>query len=167
MSSYLEDPPRVVVPAATNRVRSKSRRSERGLDSVYKFLYNTGVTSEGSRSRIKWEGNSQAEIRSWPKDVRQDFGLELNRLDNHEDPLDSKSLGKGLHELRNEDKNFWYRLLYALHSGWIYVLHCFTKKTNKITDHDLKVASERLKKVKQRSDPPFEAPDVTGEKENA
>ena len=125
------------------------------------------MTSEGSKSRIKWEGDSQAEIRTWPKGVREDFGLELNRLDNHEAPLDSKPLGKGVHELRDEDKDFWYRVLYALHAGWIYVLNCFTKTTNKIPKAELNLAHDRLKAVKNRKDRPYEEPEVTEEKESA
>jgi phage-related protein len=124
------------------------------------------VTSEGSKSRIKWEGDSQAEIRSWPKSVREDIGLELNRLDNHEAPLDSRPLGKGIHELRDEDKDFWYRLLYALHAGWIYVLNCFTKTTNKIPKAELDLAHDRLKAAKQRNDTPYAA-EVTEEEESA
>jgi phage-related protein len=110
------------------------------------------MTSEGSKSRIKWEGDSKREIRSWPDDIRQNLGLELDRLDNHEDPLDAKPLGKGISELRDQDKDFWYRLLYALHSGWIYVLHCFKKKTNQTPQSDLKLAEDRFKKVKERKD---------------
>jgi phage-related protein len=51
------------------------------------------MTSRGSKSRIKWEGDSNAIIRSWPADVRQDFGLELTRLENNEEPLGSKPMG--------------------------------------------------------------------------
>ena len=123
------------------------------------------MTSRGSKSRIKWEGNSQEEIRSWPKDVRANIGLELHRLDNHEEPLDSKSMGKsmpGVHEIRDQDANFWYRLLYGLYSGWIYVLHCFTKKTAKTSKVDRKIALDRLAAVKRRNDPPAQK-----EKENS
>ena len=137
------------------------------LDSLYKNLYNWTVTSEGSKSRIKWEGDSQAEIKTWPKDIRADIGLELDRLDNHEEPLDSKPLGKGISELRDEDKDFWYRLLYGLHAGWIYVLHCFTKTTNKIPKGDFDLAHDRLKAVKNRKDLPYAEPEVTEEKESA
>lgn len=111
------------------------------------------MTSKGSKSRIKWEGDSQKEIRSWPKEVREDIGLELHRLDNHEAPLDSKPMGKvlpGVSELRERDKDFWYRVLYALYSGWIYVLHCFKKKTNETAQNDINLAKERFARVKSR-----------------
>jgi phage-related protein len=123
------------------------------------------MTSEGSKTRIKWEGDSNKEIRSWPEEVRQNVGLELHRLDNHEEPLDSEPMGKsapGISELRDEHMGVWYRLLYALHAGWIYVLHCFKKKTNQTPQHDLELAQKRLKLAKQRNDQPFA---VDGEEE--
>jgi phage-related protein len=116
------------------------------------------MTSEGSESRIKWEGDSNKEIRKWPKDVRQNIGAELDRLDNHEEPLDSKPMGqsaRGISELRDEHMGVWYRLLYAFQYGWVYVLHCFFKKTNQTSQGDLNLAKERLKAVKARKDEPF------------
>jgi phage-related protein len=115
------------------------------------------VTSKGSKSRIRWEGDSNQVIRGWPEEVRQNFGGELTRLENHEEPLDGKSMGKslpGVHELRDEDKNSWYRLLYYLRSGWIYVLHCFTKKSNQTSLADIRLAKQRLAAVKQRDESP-------------
>lgn len=113
------------------------------------------MTSPGSKTRIKWEGNSQKEIRSWPKGARENLGNDLSRLENHEDPLDSKPMGKslpGVHELLDEDKDFWYRVLYKLDSGWIYVLDCFKKKTNKTSKNDLKLARKRVSDIKARND---------------
>jgi|HubBroStandDraft_6_1064221.scaffolds.fasta_scaffold01344_13 phage-related protein len=132
------------------------------------------MTSEGSKSRIKWEGDSQAEIRTWPKDVKEDIGLDLNRLENFEDPLKSDPLGKsfpGVHSLKDQDKDFWYRVLYTLRSGWIYILHCFKKKTNQISKRDIDKAKQRLANVKLRNDPPAETPtpktDEEGEEKSA
>jgi len=127
------------------------------------------MTSDGSKSRIKWEGDSNQEIRSWPKDVRQNFGLELTRLDNHEEPLDSRPMGAvlpGVHELRDRDKDFWYRLFYHLRAGWIYVLHCFTKKTNQTSKSDIKITNQRLSAVKLRNDAPAEQDEDEDENED-
>jgi len=113
------------------------------------------VTSKGSKSRIRWEGDSQAEIQLWPKDVKADIGLELHRLDNREEPLDSVSMGKvlpGVSELRDRDKDFWYRVFYTLYAGSVYVLHCFKKKTNKTSQGDIQTARKRLAAVKARKD---------------
>lgn len=114
------------------------------------------MTSDGSKTRIKWEGDSRKTIRDWPDDVRQDVGLELHRLDNFEDALDSKPMGKsapGISELRTEQFGVWYRLLYAAHGGWLYVLHCFNKKTNKTSPRDLTLAKDRFDNLKARHDP--------------
>jgi phage-related protein len=115
------------------------------------------MTSHGSKSRIKWEGNSLEEVRSWPKPVKEDVGLELNRLENGETPLDQRPMGKvlpGTFEIRTEDADLWYRLICWLHAGWIYVLHCFTKKTNKTAKSDINLAKTRMAKIKARKDPP-------------
>lgn len=115
------------------------------------------MTSEGSNTRIKWEGDSQEKIHKWPDDVKGNIGLDLHRLDNFEEPLDSRSMGKslpGIRELRDEDPDFWYRLLYWLNSGWIYVLHCFHKKTNQTSKGDIDIVKDRLKNIKLRNDAP-------------
>ena len=151
---------RGVLPSPSEGTRTHSpdrigRVEEYFLDRIYKYLYILSMTSKGSKSRIKWEGDSNEVIRTWPQAVRQNFGGELSRLENHEEPLDSKAMGKslpGVHELRDEDRDSWYRLLYHLHSGWIYVLHCFKKKTNQTSMGDLRIAKQRLSVIKQRAD---------------
>jgi phage-related protein len=118
------------------------------------------MTSKGSSTRIKWEGDTQREIRSWPDEVRQDLGLELNRLDHFEEPLNARRMGKvlpGVSELRTEDADFWYRVMYWLNSGWIYVLNCFKKKTNKTSPGDIALAKQRMVAVKERQDAPAPA----------
>lgn len=125
------------------------------------------MTSPGSKSRIKWEGDSNKEIRSWPADIRQDYGGELQRLEEGKKPLHSKSMGDvlpGVREILNEDKDFWYRLMFWLNEGWIYVLNCFKKDTNKTSKGDIQKAKERLAKVKARNDPPAEQEDEKEEK---
>lgn len=117
------------------------------------------MTRPGSKSRIQWEGDSLWEIRSWPKPVRENIGGDLERLERGEEPLDSRPMGRslpGVSEPRDEDKDFWYRLLYWPHAGWIYVLLGFRKKTNKTPDRVLEVARQRIGAVKQRSDAPAE-----------
>jgi phage-related protein len=56
----------------------------------------------------------------------------------------------GVFELRNEDSDFWYRVLYRQIGGIVYVLHCFRKKTNKTSPNDIKIARERLSALKER-----------------
>jgi phage-related protein len=116
------------------------------------------MTSEGSKSRIKWEGDSNKKIRAWPDEAKANVGLDLHRLENHEEPLDNEPMGKsapGISELRDEHKGAWYRLMYGFHLGWIYVLHCFKKKTNQTSQDDLELAIARFKAAKNRDDEPF------------
>ena len=102
------------------------------------------MATDNSQSRIKWEGDSRDEIRSWPPSARENIGGDLRRLQDYEEPLDSKSMGKslpGVHELRDQDKDFWY---------------CFKKKTNQTAKADLDKAEARLRAVKARNDEPFQ-----------
>jgi phage-related protein len=150
-----------------NRINVLTVPTMLGLDILYKNLYKRRVTRDESNTRFKWEGDSKQEIQSWPDNVREDIGHQLNQIDNREVPLHSKSVGKGIRELWDEDKDFWYRILYALHAGWIYILHSFTKKTNKITDHDMKVATSRFSAAKGRNDPPYKVPEVADEEKKS
>jgi phage-related protein len=131
----------------------------RSLAILYKNLYNRLVTRKDSNTRIKWEGDSLEEIRSWPDGARANLGHDLNLLDRREPPLNSEPMGRslpGVHKLNDSDRDFWYRVLYAPLSGWIYVLHCFKKKTNKIAKNDIDLARARLAQVKRRNDPQAE-----------
>jgi phage-related protein len=56
----------------------------------------------------------------------------------------------GVFELRDQDEDFWYRVLYKEIEGAIYILHCFRKKTNETPRRDIHSASLRLKNVRQR-----------------
>jgi phage-related protein len=102
---------------------------------------------------VVFEGNSRDVIRSFPKDIRSDLGADLDRVQNGDKPLDSASMAPvlpGVFELRDEDQDFWYRVLYKQIEGVVYVIHCFKKKTNKTSLNDIKVARERLSGLKER-----------------
>lgn len=107
---------------------------------------------EEPKSRIKWEGDSLEVISGWPTSVKEQIGGDLDRLERYETPLDFKPMGDGVSELRDEDKDKWYRLLYWLNRGWIYVLHCFIKKTNQTPKRDIETALKRMAAVKKRDD---------------
>lgn len=98
-------------------------------------------------------GDSKAVIRGFLKSVRENFGGELDRLLDGEIPLDSAPMGQvlpGVFELRDRDKDFWYRVLYYRRDGMVHVLHCFTKKTNKTSRGDIDIARKRLSDLKQQ-----------------
>ena len=109
------------------------------------------VTSPGSQSRIRWLGDSQDVIRGFSKEARQNLGNDLQRLDEGEEPLDFAPMGAvlpGVLELRDRDSERWYRVLYITLDGLIYVLHCFTKKTNQTPQKDIETARKRLQLLK-------------------
>ncbi|MGO9124967.1 MAG: type II toxin-antitoxin system RelE/ParE family toxin [Terriglobales bacterium] len=100
-----------------------------------------------------FEGDSRAVIKSFPEDVREDLGGDLRRVQNGERPLDSGSMAPalpGVFELRDQDKDLWYRVLYVRLEGVVYVLHCFTKKTNETLMRDINTARGRLNALKGR-----------------
>lgn len=125
------------------------------------------MANERTKSRLKWEGDSQEVISSWADAAKKNIGGDLRRLQDYEDPLDSKHIEDGILELRDRDMHFWYRLLYKLQAGWIYVLHCFTKTTNQISKRDINLAKARLKAVDARQDKPFVKEGDEGEEEKS
>ena len=109
--------------------------------------------TDGSPPDVVFEGNSRDVIRSFPKDVRSNLGADLDRVQNGAKPLDSAPMAPvlpGVFELRDEDRDFWYRVLYKQIEGVVYVLHCFRKKTNKTPPNDIRIARERLSALKER-----------------
>lgn len=111
------------------------------------------MTSPGSQTRIRWQGDSQQVIRGFPSEVRENLGNDLNRLEDGLEPLDFDSMGAvlpGVYELRDRDADCWYRVLYIVLEELIYVLHCFTKTTNQTSQTDITTAKNRLTLVKQR-----------------
>jgi phage-related protein len=62
------------------------------------------------------------------------------------DMPDSKSLGKGLFELRTQGK-IRVRMLYVFHKNRAYIIHGFVKKAWKISNKDIKYARRLQKEV--------------------
>jgi phage-related protein len=127
---------------------------------LYKYLYTVGpeyatlpLVGDSSPQNVVFDGDSRDIIRSFPKDIRSDLGADLDRVQNGEKPLDSAPMAPvlpGVFELRGDDQSFWYRVLYKQIEGVVYVLHCFKKKTNKTSLNDIKIARERLSRLKGR-----------------
>ena len=124
------------------------------------FIYNSSelcylltMTDGSPPPDVVFEGDSRAVIRSFPDDVRENLGGDLRRVQNGEKPLDSGSMAPVLprvFELRDEDQDKWYRVLYIKLEGVVYVLHCFTKKTNETPQKDINTARGRLTALQQR-----------------
>ena len=104
--------------------------------------------------KVSWEGNSLEVVRSFPKAIRQELGLDIRRLQQGTMPHDSRpmqSIGRGVFELRQRDDKGWYRLIYlARIAGTLYMLHGFRKKSAKTSRNDIAIAKNRLKDVRAR-----------------
>ena len=99
---------------------------------------------------LAFQGDSVRALRSFPDGVRQDLGYALYQLQLGQTPPDRKpvrAVGPGVYELREQDADKWYRVLYARGGGTIYVLHCFEKRSNAIEQKDIETARARLKRV--------------------
>jgi phage-related protein len=76
------------------------------------------------------------------------------RLQLGEKPLSSRpmqSIGKGVFELRQVDDRGGYRVIYLQRIGnRLHVLHSLVKKSAKTPAKDLRIASDRLKEVRER-----------------
>jgi phage-related protein len=100
---------------------------------------------------VVWEGDSLEVVQSFPKEVRTELGADIRRLQNDEQPRNSrpmKSVGARVYELRQMDKSGWYRVIYlAKVNNRLHMLHAFVKQSAKTSPRDLRVASQRLKVV--------------------
>lgn len=103
---------------------------------------------------VSWEGDSLDVLRSFPKGVRGEFGLDIRRVQNGEKPHDSRpmrTVGPGVFELRQRDERGWYRIIYVNRIGpRVFMLHSFMKKTNTTSQKDINTARSRLKNVQAR-----------------
>ncbi len=99
---------------------------------------------------LSFQGDSIRALRGFPEGVRQDLGYALYQLQLGQAPPDRKpvrTVGPGVYELREQDAEKWYRVLYVRDGGTIHVLHCFEKRSNAIEQKDIETARTRLKRV--------------------
>lgn len=113
------------------------------------------ISGNADRAIVSWEGDSLETVRSWPKPIREDFGVALAEMQNGRTaslpvrPM--PSVAPGVFELKDADERKWYRMIYLTRvKDIIYVLHCFEKDTAKTERRDLKTAQQRWKQVQQR-----------------
>jgi phage-related protein len=99
---------------------------------------------------LAFQGDSRRALHGFPAGVRQDLGYALYQLQLGQTPPDRKpvrTVGPGVYELREQDAEKWYRVLYVREGGTIHVLHCFEKRSNAIEQKDIETARTRLKRL--------------------
>ena len=105
---------------------------------------------DGPLIPLVFQGDSIRALRGFPDGVKHNLGYALYQLQLGQNPADRKpvrTVGPGVYELREQDADKWYRVLYVREAGMIHVLHCFEKRSNAIEQKDIETARTRLKRV--------------------
>lgn len=102
---------------------------------------------------VEFRGSSLADLRAFPVDARREAGYQIDLVQNGEDPDDWKpmnTVGQGAKEIRIRDETGAFRVIYvAKFEDAIYVLHCFQKKTEQTSQHDIDLAERRYRELKR------------------
>ena len=98
---------------------------------------------------VEFRGTSLSDLRDFPEKARREAGFQLDQVQNGLDPDDWKpmtTVGAGVKEIRVKDETGAFRVMYvAKFEDAVYVLHCFQKKTQKTSKHDLDLAEARYR----------------------
>jgi phage-related protein len=96
-------------------------------------------------------GSSHNDLKGFPDEAWRDAGFNLDFVQRGLDPEDwkpMKTVGAGVDEIRVRDASGAYRVIYlATRPEAVYVLHCFQKKTERTSQHDIDLAQNRFKAI--------------------
>ena len=105
---------------------------------------------------IDWRGSSFKDLTDenvFSLEARRVAGTQLRKIQRSDNPDDWKSfddIGAGTKEIRIKLTDGAFRVMYvAKFPEAVYVLHCFKKKTQKTSQHDIDLAKRRYKAVIQ------------------
>ena len=104
-----------------------------------------------SLKEVVWLGDSKEVVSEFPVAIKEDLGFQLYQMQQGKMPVSSrpmKSIGSSVFELKEQDHQGWYRVIYTIQvKGKIYVLHCFKKQSAKTSKPDLEIAKKRMKQI--------------------
>jgi len=108
------------------------------------------------RKPIKWVGSAKRDLDAMPEDVKDMFGHAIDLAQaggRHHDAKVMTGFGSaGVLEAVADHRGDTYRAVYTVKfSGWVYVLHCFQKKSRsgiKTPKEDMDLIQARLKAAK-------------------
>ena len=112
--------------------------------------------SKPTRKPVKWVGSAKRDLDGMPEDVKDVFGHAIDLAQaggKHQDAKVMTGFGSaGVLEVVEDDGGDTYRAVYTVKfSGWVYVLHCFQKKSKsgtKTPKEDMELIHARLKAAK-------------------
>ena len=121
--------------------------------------------SKQPRKPLKWVGSAKRDLDAMPEEVKDVFGHAIDLAQVGGKHPDAKALAgfgsAGVLEVVEDFRGDTYRAVYTVKfAGWIYVLHCFQKKSMrgiKTPQKELDLIHARLKAAMQD----FEARRVT------
>lgn len=113
--------------------------------------------SKLARKPLKWIGSAKRDLDSMPEDVKDLFGHAIDLAQAGGKHQDAKALSgfgsAGVLEVVEDFRSDTYRAVYTVKfAGWVYVLHCFQKKSKsgiKTPKEDMDMINARLKAAKQ------------------
>ena len=113
--------------------------------------------SKQLRKPLKWIGSAKRDLDAMPEDVKDVFGHAIDLAQaggKHQDTKVMSGFGSaGVLEVVEDFRNSTYRAVYTIKFvGWVYVLHCFQKKSKsgiKTPKEDLDLINSRLKAARQ------------------
>ena len=108
------------------------------------------------RKPLKWVGSSKRDLDAMPEEVKDVFGHAIDLAQaggKHSDAKPMAGFGSAaVLEVVEDFRGDTYRAVYTVKfAGWIYVLHCFQKKSKtgiRTPKGDLDLISARLKAAK-------------------
>ena len=109
------------------------------------------------RKPLKWVGSAKRDLDAMPEEVKDVFGHAIDVAQAGGKHLDAKVLtgfgSAGVLEVVEDFRSDTFRAVYTVRfAGWIYVLHCFQKKSrsgSKTPKEDLNLINLRLKAGRQ------------------
>ena len=113
--------------------------------------------SKQPRKPLKWVGSAKRDLDAMPDDVKDVFGHAIDLAQaggKHRDAKVMTGFGSaGVLEVVEDSRGDTYRAVYTVRfAGWVYVLHCFRKKSKsgiKTPKEDMDLINARLKVSKQ------------------
>ena len=109
------------------------------------------------RKPLKWVGSAKRDLDAMPEEVKDVFGHAIDVAQAGGKHLDAKVLtgfgSAGVLEVVEDFRGDTFRAVYTVRfAGWIYVLHCFQKKSrrgSKTPKEDVNLIQLRLKAARQ------------------
>ena len=113
--------------------------------------------STQTRKPLKWIASAKRDLDAMPDDVKDVFGHAIDLAQAGGKHPDAKVLSgfgsAGVLEVVEDHQGDTYRAVYTVKfAGWVYVLHCFQKKSKSgiaTPKHDMDLINTRLKTAKQ------------------